>query len=171
MNNLVRVSLGGARTDYFIALNGVEQGAVVSPILYCGYVDDLLLKLSRAGVSCFIGLHFVGALAYADDLVQKIMPANIASPSMHLNLVTLPKNYRITFKKFHDCIFYIDGRMIDLVQSFSHLGHLITSDSNDCEDNTIRKHSFIGQVNNTLCYFGKLSSFVKYNIFHAHCNI
>jgi len=59
--------------------------------------------------------------------------------------------------------------MIDFVQSFFHLGHLITSDSDDGEDITIRKHSFIGQVNNTLCYFGKLSSFVKYNLFHAYC--
>jgi len=65
------------------------------------YVDDLLLILSKAGVGCFIGLHFVGALAYADDIVilaptasamrkllaiyVKIIPANIASPSMHLN--------------------------------------------------------------------------------------
>jgi len=65
------------------------------------YVDDLLLTLSKAGVGCFIGLHFVGALAYADDIVilaptasamrkllaiyVKIIPANIASPSMHLN--------------------------------------------------------------------------------------
>jgi len=59
--------------------------------------------------------------------------------------------------------------MIDLVQSFSHLGHLITSESDDKEDITIRKHSFIGQVNNTLCYFDKLSSFVKCNLFHAYC--
>jgi len=59
--------------------------------------------------------------------------------------------------------------MIDLVQSFSHLGHLITSDSDDVEDSTIRKPSLIGQVNNTLCYFGKLSSFIKYNLIYAYC--
>jgi len=59
--------------------------------------------------------------------------------------------------------------MIDFVQSFSHLGCLITSDSDDGEDITIRKHSFIGQVNNALCYFGILSSSVKYNLFHAYC--
>jgi len=42
--------------------------------------------------------------------------------------------------------------MIDLVQSFSHLGHLIISDSDDGEDISIRKNSFIGLVNNKLCY-------------------
>jgi len=53
-------------TDYFTALNGVKQGAVLSPILYCVYVDDLLLILSKTVVGCFISLHFVGVFAYAD---------------------------------------------------------------------------------------------------------
>jgi len=35
----------------------------LSPILYCVYVDDLLLILFKVGDGCFIGLHFVGALA------------------------------------------------------------------------------------------------------------
>jgi len=57
-NNLVQVSWSGAMTDYFTALNGVKQGAVLTPILYCAYVDDLLLILSKAGVGCFMGLHW-----------------------------------------------------------------------------------------------------------------
>ena len=32
-------------------------------------LDDLLLALSNAAVGCFIGGTFVGALAYADDIV------------------------------------------------------------------------------------------------------
>jgi len=61
--------------------------------------------------------------------------------------------------------------MVDLVQSFSYLGHLITSDSDDGEDITIRKHSFIGQVILSLRYFDKLSSLVKYNLFYSYCNL
>jgi len=95
-------------TDYITALNGFKQSAGLSSTLYCVYVDDLLLILSKAGIGCFISLYFVqGALAYADDLVLlaptasamrkrelkrkenslcvKIMPANIVSPSMQLN--------------------------------------------------------------------------------------
>jgi hypothetical protein len=56
-------------TDYFSAVNGVKQGAVLSPVLFCVYVDNLLVALSNAGVGCFIGSTFVGALAYADDIV------------------------------------------------------------------------------------------------------
>ena len=33
------------------------------------YIDDLLLALSKSGVGRFIGNNFVGALAYADDII------------------------------------------------------------------------------------------------------
>jgi len=127
---------------------------VLSPILYCEYVDDLLLILYKAGVGCFIGLYtFVGAptdsamrklLAICEDHAREYSISFDALKSKCM--VALPKNCRNTFKKVNDCIFYIDGRMIDLVQSFSHLVHLITSDSDDGEDITIRKHSFLGKL-------------------------
>jgi hypothetical protein len=54
---------------YFAGCNGVEQDGVLSPVLLCLYSDGLLVTLSKAGVGCFMGSHFVGALAYADDIV------------------------------------------------------------------------------------------------------
>jgi len=65
----VRVLWAGLTSDYFTAVNGVKQGGVISPVLFCVYIDDLLVKLSRSGIGCYIGLNFVGALAYADDIV------------------------------------------------------------------------------------------------------
>jgi len=76
------------------------------------------------------------------------------------------KNCRQSFK--NDCIFYVDGRMTDLVQSFSHLGLLITSDSDGGEDIITSKYSFIGQDNNTFYYFGKLSSFINCNQLYSY---
>ena len=65
----MRIAWGGITTDYFPTANGVKQGAVLSPVLFCIYLDELLIALSNAGVGCFIGSIFVGALAYADDIV------------------------------------------------------------------------------------------------------
>ena len=38
-------------------------------MLFCIYIDDLLVRLAQSGVGCFIGFNFVDALAYADDIV------------------------------------------------------------------------------------------------------
>jgi len=40
---------------------------VLSPVLFCMYVDGLFMALSDAGIGCFVGVSFVGALVYADD--------------------------------------------------------------------------------------------------------
>jgi len=53
----------------FLATNGVKRGGVLSTVLFCVYIDGLLVALSRANVGCYIGRSYVGALAYADDLV------------------------------------------------------------------------------------------------------
>jgi hypothetical protein len=65
----VQVSWLGYNSDSFVAYNGVKQGGVSSPVLFCVYIDELLVQLSRAGVGCYIGNIFTGALAYADDIV------------------------------------------------------------------------------------------------------
>jgi len=44
------------------------------------------------------------------------------------------------------CPFQIGGRDIEQVDSFSHLGHIITSDLSDTEDIRYRRNRFVGQV-------------------------
>jgi len=51
--NFVRVSWCGLFSEYFLATNGVKQGGVLSPVLFCVYIDDLLVRLSNANVGCF----------------------------------------------------------------------------------------------------------------------
>ena len=47
----------------FHVCNGVKQGAVISPILFAVYYDELIVKLARSGYGCRISQHFVGALS------------------------------------------------------------------------------------------------------------
>jgi hypothetical protein len=58
-----------AVSHYFSVTNGVKQGAVLGQILFCIYTDNLLKLLADTGVGCCIGSHFVGVLAYADNVV------------------------------------------------------------------------------------------------------
>ena len=54
----------------FKYINGVEQGGVLSPILFCVYMDELLSRLSRCGLGYYVGKTFMGATCYADDLTM-----------------------------------------------------------------------------------------------------
>jgi hypothetical protein len=47
----------------FSVRNGVQQGGIVSQILFSVYYDDVLCRLQRAGVGCYFGQIFTGALA------------------------------------------------------------------------------------------------------------
>jgi hypothetical protein len=183
----LRIAWGGFLTDYFSAVNGVEQGAVLSPVLFCVYLDNLLIALSKAGVGCFIGPTFVGALAYADDIVL-IAPTATAMRKLLALCDSYARDYCISFNahktkcmivtpnkrrsfssRLDSCGFRIDNKPIEFVSSFSHLGHLITSSLSDDEDIVKRRGEFIGQVNNVICYFRKLSSSVRYKLFRSYC--
>ena len=52
----------------FKVSNGVWQGGVLLPILFTIYLDKLIVRLSKLGVGCHFGRHFIGCLCYADDI-------------------------------------------------------------------------------------------------------
>jgi len=68
-HSIARVSWNGCVSRQFSVSNGVKQGGVLSPVLFCVYFDGLLCKLNDAGYGCYIGRAFAGVLAYADDIV------------------------------------------------------------------------------------------------------
>ena len=186
-NSSVRVAWGGIASDYFSVANGVKQGAVLSPVLFCIYIDDLLILLTKSGFGCYIGANFVGALAYADDIVL-VAPTATALRQMLAICENYAADYRICFNAtktkclvvlpscrralaeyFQSCVFYVANTPIEFVKSFSHLGHLFTSELNDDEDIIKGRSNFVRQTNNTLCYFRKLHTFVQYKLFQAYC--
>jgi hypothetical protein len=67
-NNFVQVSRLGYNRDYFVAYNSVKHSSISSSDLVL-YIDELLVQVSPAGVSCYTGNILTGALAYANDIV------------------------------------------------------------------------------------------------------
>jgi hypothetical protein len=185
-NHSVRVSWNGVFSDCFTGMNGTKQGGVLSPILFSIYLDGLLCELQRGGVGCCIGRMFVGGLAYADD-VALIAPTPDAMRKM-LNicdkfaaefsivfnakkskcLVFQPKRGGITIPSSPS--FYIGGNVIEIVDKWPHLGHIITSECNDEADILNRRNSLINQINQVLCYFKHLSSPVKMKLLAVYCS-
>lgn len=186
-HSLVCLSWSGVKSDYFVPTNGVKQGAVLSPVLFCIYIDNLLLLLAESGIGCFIGHQFVGTLAYADDIVL-IAPTATAlrkmldicdnyaqrfdisfNASKSKWMVFVPSDRRHRDTRLDLCSFRVGGAVMERVNSVVYLGHVIPCDQRDDEDILKRRGDFIGQVNNLLCYFCKLDSAVRSRLFTSYC--
>jgi len=163
-NNFVRVSWCGLFSEYFLATNGVKQGGVLSPVLFCVYIDDLLVLLLNTNIGRFIGNNYVGALAYADDLIL-LAPSASALCRMLAICETYAAEYCTSFNaQKSKCLVilsnacrylrplllnnvsYVGGKLTDCVSSFPHLGHAITDTLDDEPDITKRLGNFIGHV-------------------------
>lgn len=67
-------------------------------------------------------------------------------------------------------VFRLNGNMLTFVDSYMHLGHLITADVMDDADIWQRRNVLIGQVNKLLCHFGKLDIITKNRLLSAYCS-
>ena len=124
-------------SGFFTGLNGVKQGGVISPVLFCLYIDNLLIQLAQSGVGCHIGNIFVGALAYADDIVL-VAPSPSALRQTYIcecyaNQFNIKFNTEKSKCMFVPCVkqrasadnslsrcsFYLDGRQMENVAQFS----------------------------------------------------
>ena len=77
------VKWDGLQSSHFPVLQGVRQGAILSPLLYSIFVDELLDILYASGYGVKVGEVYCDAPMYADDL------ALIAeSPDELLNIVS-----------------------------------------------------------------------------------
>ena len=55
-------------SETFSVNNGVKQGAVLLPILFCVYIDSLFTLLRRNKTGCWINGKYAGIMGYADDM-------------------------------------------------------------------------------------------------------
>ena len=68
-NQTAKVRWKEGFSEEFLIRNGVRQGAVISPIFFSFYMDNLfdLLQSNRSG--CIISNYYAGCYGYADDLL------------------------------------------------------------------------------------------------------
>ena len=129
----------------------------------------------------------MSALAYADDIVLIAPTATAMRKLLSINgeyvteycisfnasktkcLAVLPANCRELNSYLNECRLTVNDQPIELVQSFQHLGQTITSQLDDVSDITAKQYAFIGQTNNVLCIFRKLTSNANNRLFRSYC--
>ena len=156
------VDWGGTKSNPFKVSCGIRQGAVLSPILFSIYINDLFHIMETSGFGCFIQNIYYGIVGYADDLVllspdlkglQKMfdiakkflenlglkISVNINSPEKSKTkcLAFGTKNDPLTFIKLNDF-------NIPWCDKYKHLGHMFYRDGSLNLDVDLKKRIFIG---------------------------
>jgi len=141
-NQSCYVTWSNERSRTFSVSNGVKQGAVISPLLFSIYIDNLFLELQSCGLGCHVGLTYAGAFGYADDIA-------LVAPSMYSlkKMITICEDYAnihsITFNpnksklicfntgSCHIAAIYLNGHQITMTKQDKHLGNYISNDIYD----------------------------------------
>lgn len=186
LSKLLCVDWNGARSPVFAIVNGAKHGGVINPVLFCVYINDLLCLPAKSNVWCYLGSWFLGALAYADDIVILALTSSAMRSmlkicdeyytSEHSIVFNADKSIRMYFVK--GCmdrssvlkpVFYVGDNAIDYFDKWSNLGHILSSDWDDKSDISNCRNAPIGQINSVLRYFGKLNSIVKLRLMVNNC--
>jgi len=82
----IHVPRNGVSSKPFMVSNAVKEGAVISQILFCIFIDGFCKMLVMDAI--IIGNVFLGALAYSDDIAI-IAPTPVAMILQSLLLLPL----------------------------------------------------------------------------------
>ena len=148
-------------TRSFSVKNGVRQGAVLSGILYCFYMNGLFSSLEEAGHGCWVESVFCGIWGYSDDSLL-LAPSLEALQSMLRICENYANEHNLLFSTDKDpskcktkCIAFLQkkkrretsslphmilcGNPLPWVEDGLHLGHHLTNEYNGLKKDILVK--------------------------------
>ena len=180
-NQTICTNWNGVCSDDFHITNGVRQGGVLSPLLFTVYLDELIDRLKQKGIGCYVGYHYVGAIAYADDLTL-LSPSRSGLQSMLSVCESYGKEFFVSFnssktncivfnKKFDPNVpkLFLSNQELDWNDRVNHLGNIITYHCNDISDISAKRGTFIAAVNNLLANFNTVPLYLLNTLFKNYC--
>ena len=179
-NQKLRVKWANTYSSEFSVSNGVKQGGVISPLLFCVYMDGLITELLSSNVGCFMGSVYAGIFLFADDI--KLLAPSVQALYIMLNICLSyaarfdvlfnDKSQLIIFKSPLEDVptpdIFINGSKLNAVNHINHLGHIIhdnifINDASKCE------RDFYVQFNSFLSDFKYLGSGMRNVLFFKYC--
>ena len=180
-NQRLRINWQSHMSKEFNVTNGVRQGGVLSPALFALYLDVLLQRLRKSGFGCYIGPHFAGALAYADDIAL-LSPTRTGLEAMSKICEEFALDYKLMFNgnksqyvvfRSSNCSgdthFSFCGAVLSECKAVIHLGHKLYSDRKSGNVDGIIA-SFYRQYNMFRSRFGDIPSSVQCELFYKYCS-
>ena len=171
----------GHKSGLFSTSNGIRQGGVISPILFCVYLDELLLRLENQGIGCCIGKHFYGAISYADDLTL-LSPTITGLNDMLRVCEKFSEEYGVTYNPTKSvCMVFskkkhviqnvkLNGNVLNWVDSVKHLGNHLDSDMSESTEIRMKKSDLTYRVNHMLATIGKCNTDIVTKVFNTKCS-
>ena len=154
----------GCTSSTFNISNGTRQGSVASPAFWSVYLDPLFSELRREGVGCHLGGMWMGATAFADDVLL-LAPNRAAAQKMLRTCELFAAANNIMFStdpnpdKSKSKAVYVTGprgggmkkpaplllcgRPLPWVARAEHLGHALSEDGTMRQDAREKRARFI----------------------------
>ena len=160
--------------------NGLKQGSVIIPYQFVAYLDELSYKLLQWNIGCHIGDAPMNHFAYVDDLalvaptpraLNKVLEVCQNFASEYFILYCVSKTVCIVIpckvvKWQSPPNIYLDGVVLEYVESFKYFGHIIKNDLIDDDDilREVRSLSLRGNIlirKFSFCTFDVLCCLIK----------
>ena len=183
-HQLLFVKWGNALSSSFRVTNGVRQGSVISPYLFCVYFDKISKSLNGVKIGCKLKNLLINHLFYADDLC-------IFSPSSRglqqlldicfdvgagLDIIFNETKCKIMIfksKSYRKCIvprFRMGQNVLKVCTTYKYLGHFISNSRSDKFDIARQCRSIYAKGNSLVRTFYRCSDLVKVNLFKSYCS-
>ncbi len=182
-NQEASVRWDNVTSNSFELTNGVKQGAVLSALLYCVYVDELYQQLRKEKYGCWVNGNYHGILGYSDDIL--LLCPSISALRHVLNTCekyALSHNLQFSTDvnpKKSKCKCIVFGKKVSLppnlklcdkklpwVDTIKHLGTIVTNDKDPLAKDIMQKRAAFINRNNELLqefHFAHPKSLVKIN--------
>ena len=177
----VKAAWKGHDSSLFGTTNGIRQGGVISPVLYCVYVDVLLNALEKGGVGCRVGRHYFGAVGYADDLTL-CAPSASGLRKMIEICEDFGKEFSVKYNPTKTvCVLFtndnniqkplirIDGIELSWVDEVKHLGNYLHYRLCESKEINAKKGDLIQRVNTVLASVGSSDIRIMRKVFNTQC--
>ena len=169
--------------EYFGSSNGVRQGGISSPLIFTVYVDELIMRLKKSGIGCYVGHEFYGCLGYADDF--KLLCPSVKGLRKMLHICEeFGNEYSVIYNsKKTVCIkcsivsnhreqkpeMSLNSEALSWAECVKDLGNHIRSDLSEAKEIQRKQGSFIGRTNSLLIKYSDANPEVLMKLLSSYC--